>query len=173
MDGGELVSVTELGQRILAQPDIEGLTVSGGEPLLQATALCALIDLLRRGRDLGVIVYSGYTLDELRRGGAGPGAEDLLSRIDLLVDGPYVEALNDGGGLRGSANQRAHFLTPRYARYAARYGGGQRAVELHLHRDHAFLAGIPGPETLARWRAGFSAEGPSGGSGQAVEHPKR
>ena len=89
--GGEIRSVAALAEAILAVPDIEGVTISGGEPFLQAEALCSLIDRIRARRDLGVIIYTGYVLEELQSG-AVPHAEALLARTDLLVDGPYVEA---------------------------------------------------------------------------------
>ena len=44
----------------------DGITISGGEPFLQAEPLAALVREVRRVRDMGVIVYSGFTLSELR-----------------------------------------------------------------------------------------------------------
>ena len=67
LEAGESLNINDLAQQIMATPrDIEGLTISGGEPFLQAGALAALIKQVRRSRDLGVITYTGYLLDELR-----------------------------------------------------------------------------------------------------------
>lgn len=146
--GGEERSVAALAEDILAVPDIEGVTISGGEPFLQAAALADLIDRIRARRDLGVIIYTGYVLEELQSG-AVPHADDLLARTDLLVDGPYVEALNDDGALRGSSNQRAIPLTPRYAQDAVSYGApGERKVELGVSDDGVFLSGVPSRATV-------------------------
>lgn len=47
LDGGYAVEVEKLVHDILSQPDIEGITISGGEPFLQQVALCELIDAVR------------------------------------------------------------------------------------------------------------------------------
>ncbi|MFW6333421.1 MAG: 4Fe-4S single cluster domain-containing protein [Thermodesulfobacteriota bacterium] len=155
LEGGCLVEIDRLAADILRTPDIEGVTISGGEPFLQSTALSRLIRRIRARRDLGVILYTGYTVEELREEGAAglPGIGGLLGQIDLLIDGPYLEPLNDGLSLRGSANQRIHCLTDRYTEPANRlYGRPGRDVELHYLSDGPFLAGIPGPDTLKKWR---------------------
>ena len=92
---------------------IEGLTLLGGEPFLQARGL-AVLARHAQARKLSVMVFSGFTLARLRTLNL-PGSEELLSATDLLVDGPFVPALHDS--LRnwvGSRNQRFHFLTDRY-----------------------------------------------------------
>lgn len=107
------LTVSELLERIeQAADEVEGLTVSGGEPFQQPAALNALLDGVRERTALSVLVFSGHTLEEIRRMPLG-GA--ILRRIDVLVDGRYVDALYLGEGLRGSVNQRIHLLTSRYA----------------------------------------------------------
>lgn len=87
------------------------LTVTGGEPFLQAEALSSLIDGLRRELPVEVLVYSGFLLEELR---AGPDPwQQLLARTDILVDGPYREDEPNTMAWRGSDNQRVHLLTTR------------------------------------------------------------
>src|SRR5262249_60275781 len=54
----------------------------------------------------------GYPPDEIR---ALPGGPDVLARLDVLIDGRYVARDRLASGLRGSANQRIHLLTDRYA----------------------------------------------------------
>jgi anaerobic ribonucleoside-triphosphate reductase activating protein len=113
MKGGEALSIEELMSWILCQSDIEGITLSGGEPLLQAPALIELIDQLRRERDLGVVCYTGYRLKDLQQRGT-EAQRQLLSRIDLLIDGRYQAAQHDNLLWRGSRNQQLQLLTPRY-----------------------------------------------------------
>ena len=147
--GGYVRTVQALADDILAVPDIDGITISGGEPFLQAGALAALIDLIRARRDLGVIVYTGFVLEELQNG-CVPNAQALLARTDLLVDGPYVESLNDDGALRGSSNQRAIALTDRYAQDVCRYGEPDaRRTELGYNDNGVFLKGVPSRATAA------------------------
>lgn len=112
MDGGELIKETVLVERMRSF-SFEGITISGGEPMLQSNGLCRLIRLLRRERDIGVIVYTGFTLEELH----SQNDQDImqfLSEVDVLIDGPYIREMDDNVSLRGSSNQQIHFLTDRY-----------------------------------------------------------
>lgn len=147
LEGGTELAVDALAEEILSVEGIEGITISGGEPFLQAGALVRLIDAIRSRRDLGVIVYTGCLLEELQTDRPA-GAKELLSRIDLLIDGPYVDELNDDGALRGSSNQRAIPLTDRYRAAAADYGvPGGRKTELMFTADGFFLTGVPSKAT--------------------------
>ncbi|MCC5899939.1 MAG: radical SAM protein [Phormidium sp. BM_Day4_Bin.17] len=110
---GETVTLDELSQWILSQPDLEGITLSGGEPMLQAEALSQLIDHIRQQRDLGVMCYSGYRLETLQQQGSD-AQQTLLQQIDLLVDGQYRQEEHDNLLWRGSRNQRLLLLTSRY-----------------------------------------------------------
>ena len=110
--GGRAMALDELaGELARAAPTIEGLSLSGGEPLQQPEAARALLDAAR-ALGLSTLAFSGYTLDEIR---ALPGGPDVLARLDVLIDGRYVAAERVATGLRGSANQRIQLLTERYA----------------------------------------------------------
>ena len=98
---------------IIANYDVEGVTYSGGEPMAQAEALSRLTDMVRKSRDLGVVCYSGYTWEYLRSRGTAD-QQELLSRVDLLIDGVYLEGRHADLLWRGSANQRLLPLTARY-----------------------------------------------------------
>lgn len=113
LDGGESISLQFLGDWILTQEDIEGVTFSGGEPMLQAEELSILIDMIKQKKDLGVVCYTGYTLENLVRHG-NQNQKLLLSKIDLLIDGLYKQELHGDWRWRGSKNQRLLPLTNRY-----------------------------------------------------------
>lgn len=148
LDGGFPMACEALVQDILGTPGIDGITVSGGEPFLQAEALSRVLTAVRAERDLGVIVYTGYVYETLLRE-ALPGSEQLLAQTDLLIDGPYVDTLNDDGALRGSANQRAIPLTDRYADVLPLFGEtGKRETELMVKLDGFRMAGIPSKAML-------------------------
>lgn len=153
--GGHLFSIDGLVDKILGVDDIEGITVSGGEPFCQAGGLVSLIRRLRTHRDLGVIVYSGYRLKSLRRlAKQNPAVSGLLAQIDLLIDGPYIAERNDGAPLRGSANQGVIPLSGRYLPFLSSYGPNQpRNVELHLDIGERMLVGIPSSRQLAWWNS--------------------
>lgn len=118
----------------------EGITISGGEPFLQAEALADTVVRVRRKKDLGVIVYTGYLYEELS---SVPGADRLLAVTDLLIDGPYVRELDDGLSLRGSSNQRVLPLTGRYLDALGLYGTEQRKAQHFLRGQELHIAGLP------------------------------
>ena len=117
---GERTTAGAAAQWILSQPGIEGITLSGGEPMMQAAALAECIRLVRLERDLGVICFTGFVLPWRDKGLPGPRLRmtarrrELLSMIDLLIDGPYVAELHGDLLWRGSKNQRLLPLSPRY-----------------------------------------------------------
>jgi anaerobic ribonucleoside-triphosphate reductase activating protein len=111
--GGRRVPLDELiGELARARPGIEGLSLSGGEPLQQPDAARALLDAAR-ALGLSTLAFSGYAIDEIR---GLPGGPDVLARLDVLIDGRYVARDRLATGLRGSANQQIQLLTGRYAR---------------------------------------------------------
>jgi anaerobic ribonucleoside-triphosphate reductase activating protein len=109
-----LVSVESLAQQILDNPRNTGVTFSGGEPFWQAPALA---DLARRvkAEGLDVMAFTGFTLEELRNPYGPAGVTDLLQELDLLLDGPYVEALavHSPNSPVSSSNQRLHIFNPK------------------------------------------------------------
>jgi anaerobic ribonucleoside-triphosphate reductase activating protein len=111
-DGGEEVAVDDLFQRIASLgATVEGLTISGGEPLQQLRPLVAILRRVREETDLSVLVFTGYTWDEIER---MPEADALLKRVDTLVTGRYDHTQRLAREIRGSANKTAHFLSNRY-----------------------------------------------------------
>lgn len=108
-DGGELVAVKTLAEKLL-DPGFErdGVSILGGEPFAQAEGLLALVKELRWGDCPHIVCYSGYTLETLvQKAGQQPAIGEVLADIDVLIDGPYVEALAESGDAwTGSGNQR-------------------------------------------------------------------
>jgi anaerobic ribonucleoside-triphosphate reductase activating protein len=93
-----------------ALASVDGITLSGGEPVLQAEALLPLVGHVR-SRGQTVVCYTGYTLEELRaENGVLTG---FLDCVDLLIDGEYLREVPRAGVYRPSGNQRLHFLSGR------------------------------------------------------------
>lgn len=106
----------QLADRVCALEGIEGITLSGGEPMDQpAGAMAEFLRQIRARTGLSVMVYTGYLLDELK---TMPGKPEILGMIDILVDGPYRQELDHGELWRGSSNQTIHMLSDRYASLA-------------------------------------------------------
>ena len=127
--------------------DLEGVTISGGEPFRQDAALGQLVSALHN-RGLGLIIYTGYTLAELRLD-SRVGIRQALDGCDTLVDGPYDEALDDDQAFRGSSNQTIHHFTPRYREYFS--SSGTRRSVFRQEDGHHYLLGIPDETARQRW----------------------
>lgn len=118
LEGGFLRSAETVLAQFAENPLLAGITFSGGEPFLQADALCAVAEGVR-AQGKNVLVYTGFAYEQLlARVASEPGVGSLLELTDILIDGPYVEAQRDLElHFRGSANQR---ILDRAARRALR-----------------------------------------------------
>ena len=102
-DGGTLVTSDEVLARIKENPLVHGVTFSGGEPFEQAQALLPLAAELK-AQGYHLMAFSGYTFEQLREKSE---CRALLEKLDLLVDGPFLEAQKSLDlRFRGSRNQR-------------------------------------------------------------------
>jgi anaerobic ribonucleoside-triphosphate reductase activating protein len=110
---GEMVSIDDLFERLLKLgAAIEGVTVSGGEPFQQRSALLGLLRRIRAETPLSVLVFTGYSWEEVQR---MPEAAELMSAIDVLIAGRYDQTERLARSLRGSTNKSVHLLTRRYS----------------------------------------------------------
>lgn len=91
--------------------EIDGVTVTGGEPFEQPLALLALARGLRERFSPSLLVFSGYTMEEIR---SRPLGREILDSVDVLIDGRYAGRRRLGRALRGSANKRIHLLSDRH-----------------------------------------------------------
>lgn len=103
IEGGREVSLLSILTEIQSDLLSEGVTFSGGEPFLQAPLLIPLLaELKEAGRHL--MAYSGYRWESLLQ---EKNRARMLSYLDVLVDGPYLEHLRTlDEPFRGSSNQR-------------------------------------------------------------------
>ena len=95
---------------LAADPLLSGITLTGGEPLLQPLA-CLSLALSAHAQGKNVWAYTGYTLEALREKN-DKQINALLGQIDVLVDGPFLLAERSLElKFRGSKNQRLIDLT--------------------------------------------------------------
>lgn len=106
-NGGYEDDTDNIYSKIMENPLIDGVTFSGGEPFCQAKPLAELGRKLKAA-GLGVMSYSGFTVEQLLEGANDEnGWLELLNTIDYLVDGKFVLALKSYEcHFRGSTNQR-------------------------------------------------------------------
>src|SRR5262249_397688 len=147
--GGRLVPPAEVVAQ-LRQVDVEGITLLGGEPMAHPTGAAALA---RAAHELGlsVMVFSGYTLEEIH---ALPDADagELLAHTDILIDGPYLREVPElQRRWIGSSNQRIHFLTDRYRAddpcWQLPY-----TFEVRLRDGEIFVNGFPAQGLEGLWK---------------------
>lgn len=129
--------------------EIDGFTISGGEPFDQAEALTTLLKRLRQDycgdgrRD--ILIYSGYPLRQLTR-----QHRPVLDHADALVSEPYL-AERPSAPLRGSDNQCLSLLT---TLGKARYGSDEllydHRLQSHFDGKTLWMIGIPAPGDLAK-----------------------
>ncbi len=145
----ETIEVDDLAARIV-NSTCEGITISGGEPFLQSAALLVLLRHIKKCRDIGVIVYSGFTINELKQ---DEDKAALLSEIDVLIDGRYVKELDIGQAYVGSSNQIIHYLSSRYLIAGKEYyATNKRRAEIKLTETQAILIGVPSHGVLKIWQ---------------------
>lgn len=111
--------------------DIEGITLSGGEPSLQISLKDFNNEVHNLG--LGIIMFSGREKRQLNN--------ELVESVDLLIDGPFVESLLDKKRiLLGSTNKNLTFITDRY-KDCADYFNNPISIEEITVEDYIFING--------------------------------
>lgn len=106
-DGGDEWTDTEEGFviKLMSSPHIKRLSILGGEPLIDRN-IEPLTKLLKHVHskypNKMIWLYSGQCLENMK-----PSCYSVLELVDILIDGPYVDAKKDYKLLwRGSSNQR-------------------------------------------------------------------
>ena len=144
-------AIEQARERLRSAPNVEGVTILGGEPTDQPEALSVLLRSLR-AEGLGVMLYSGHTWERLQRRMEGNAVlRDLFDEVDLLIDGPFLDKQYDPALLwRGSSNQRIRCLTDRYEAEALSLAPVLRGVDLVLTAEgRLHLSGMHNPEVTS------------------------
>lgn len=111
--------------------NIEGITLSGGEPSLQSGLVFFNDEIHKLG--LGIIMFSGKDKTELN--------SELVESVDLLIDGPFIENMIDNKRvLLGSKNKKLSFITNRYKEDEG-YFNNSISIEEVTAEDYIFING--------------------------------
>ena len=101
-DAGQEMTVEQI-VRVIESDPYANVTFSGGDPMYQAAGFAELAREIHRRTNKDIWCYTGFTFESL----INEDQRELLSELDVLVDGPFIERLRDGDLLfRGSSNQR-------------------------------------------------------------------
>lgn len=141
INAGEFYSNDKLLEIIKSIDNIIGVTISGGEPFLQADELCELVSLIKINTNLDIMLYSGYKFEELYK----KYTSNFFENIDIFIDGEYIEELNDDSMYRGSSNQNIYCFTPKYKQFLSKIlKTKNRSVEFEFDEENElFFVGIP------------------------------
>ena len=103
MDGGNLIDIDEIKEKVAKNGLLDGITFSGGDPFYQPKP-CAEIAKWAKERGLNIWAYTGFLYEELVN---MPEVKEFLDLVDVLVDGPFIlEEKSLLLNFRGSKNQR-------------------------------------------------------------------
>ena len=153
-DGGSAMSVAGLLSQIESaqrESSIEGVTLIGGEPFSHAHGAAALAKAVRE-RGLTVMIFSGFTIEQIREN-PNPDVATLLHETDLLVDGPYLEQQSETARRWiGSSNQRIHFLSDAYSEDDPRWQTSN-TMEIRMVDGEISVNGFPAEAAIDFWRA--------------------
>ena len=142
--------------REVAKADLDGVTISGGEPFEQPDGLRALARCARtpggatRDLDFDILCYSGYPLARLQRHHAA-----LLALLDAIIPEPFVDGKPLTHLWRGSANQPLVPLSHARARTLCSVrrrdadSGGKR-MQVAVEGGRVWMIGIPARGDMAR-----------------------
>ncbi len=118
--------------------DLDGVTITGGDPLEQEDDLLALLFLLS-GKNFkkGIIVFTGYQKEQLEQ---HPIRKKCLEYIDVLIDGVYVDELKSESDLRGSKNQQFYFFSEKIKEEELLF---DHEIEISRSDSDIILTGFP------------------------------
>ncbi len=139
-----LISTSDLFNLIISEPDLEGITLLGGEPLHQSKELLSLV---KKIKDIGltVMLYTGYEIDEIK----DPDAIELVNYSDIIIPGRFVsEKKNLQLKWRGSSNQKVIFNNNKYKKIYSKLGE-ENQVEIHIDDNgNIHILGYPDKELI-------------------------
>jgi anaerobic ribonucleoside-triphosphate reductase activating protein len=118
--------------------DIDGITITGGDPFEQEYELLELLfSLSSFNFKKGIIVYTGFTIDEINE---NPIRRKCLDYLDILIDGRYVEENKISSGLKGSSNQNVFYFSDKVKEEEINI---DQEIEIGFSEDTVFLTGFP------------------------------
>ena len=127
---------------------IDGVTISGGEPFDQCKELNRLVKYFKKHGIEDILVYTGFTIEELRRR-CDKDVDEILKNISVLIDGEYIKELDFGeGNLKGSDNQRILYLNEGVKERYTAYLKAERGMQEMVLGNTMLAVGIPSEEYI-------------------------
>lgn len=105
------ISIYSIFKKILKIINIEGVSISGGEPLLQANILYKLLRMIKEKTSLSILLFSGFNMEEIKQ---NYYRRKSIEYVDVLIAGRYMDNKKCKKSLISSSNQKIYLLTDRY-----------------------------------------------------------
>lgn len=138
-NSGKDISISELTNVVNQYLNqLDGITISGGEPLWQADGLMLFLETIPRSLDK--MVFTGYRYDELNN-----SQLRCLSYFDLVVDGRFNQDKKGDFLWRGSSNQNFYSPTNKYSNddiqmFTDKSSAG---IQIIVNKNSMYFYGIP------------------------------
>ena len=118
--------------------ELDGVTITGGDPFEQEDELLELLILIDKlNLSKGVIVFSGFTYDEIRDNKI---REKCCDYIDVLIDGRYEDKNRVTDSFKGSSNQNIIYFSSKLKEEELNM---DQEVEVSLSNDIICITGFP------------------------------
>ena len=143
--GGTLFNPVDLAHRFIevkkTNPNVQGITILGGEPLDQSKELYLFIKEIKNKSDLSIMLFTGYKYekalqDELKK--------NVIELADLVIAGPFMQNfISNKRRWIGSSNQTVHFITDRYKYLEDNWEPYYKEIEFHIKDGEILINGMP------------------------------
>ena len=118
----------------------DGVTITGGEPFLQPDELLSLVEEIRKIGITDILIYTGFSFEELCE---NPLTKKIVDLLGAIVDGEYIDELNDNRGIKGSSNQRLFVIDKSLSERYKDFESAKRQSEVINNGGKIWSIGIP------------------------------
>ncbi len=118
----------------------DGVTITGGEPFLQPEELLSLVEKIREIGIDDILIYTGFSFEELYE---NPLTKKIIDLSGVIVDGEYIDELNNNVGMKGSENQRVFVVNKSLLEKYKDFSSVKRQSEIVNNGGKIMSIGIP------------------------------
>jgi anaerobic ribonucleoside-triphosphate reductase activating protein len=143
-EGGYYKAADDIISSIKNCKGLTGITISGGEPFLQFKELSEIINRIKGETELDIMIYTGFKIEELLEI-YGIEFKEIIKKIDIFIDGEYIQEQDTGAMYRGSDNQRIFFFSDKYCKYSEKIiSSKSRSFSFKISENgDVYFIGIP------------------------------
>ncbi|MDR0312491.1 MAG: radical SAM protein [Treponema sp.] len=146
----DVFDLAEMITKAIGKQAIDGVTITGGDPVEQIDELNKLLPLLREVTD-DVLLYTGFTAQEVEMALSKSDWETMKKHTSVLIDGAYIDDLNDNEcALRGSLNQNIIYFDEAKKEPYSAYLKKKRKIQNAFYNEKMISVGIHNKDLYVR-----------------------